>query len=109
MEELVAHDPGSHYVRQWQPGGRANGIPEERARSIEGPERVCHLLLGDLNRHADTEQAMRNLQEYFPLRVLVQVVQEQQPKHMPTVPEQLCLRLTCMLWLCIDIKYTCIF
>lgn len=86
MEELAAHNSGSHHVRQWQPGGRFDGIPEERARSTEGPERVCHLLLGNLNGHADTEQTMRNLQEYLPLCVSVPVVQEQQPEHMPTVP-----------------------
>lgn len=77
MEELAAHHPGSHHVCQWQPGGWIDGIPEERARSTEGPERVRNLLLGDLNRHADTEQTMCDLQEHLPLRVSVPVVQEQ--------------------------------
>ena len=91
MEELAAHDPGSDHVRQWKPGRWADGLPTERAGCSEGPERVCHLLLGHLDRHADTEQAMRDLQEHVPLGLSVPVVQEQQPEHLSVVPEQLCI------------------
>lgn len=49
------------------------------------------LLLGHFDGHANTEQAVRDVQEHLPLGVSVPVVQEQQPEHVPAVPEQFCL------------------
>ena len=89
MEELAADDTRSHHVRQRQLGGRATGIPQERPGGVEGTERVCNLLLGDLHRHANPEQEMRDVQEHVPLGVPVPVVQEQQPEYMSVVPQQL--------------------
>jgi len=77
VEELAAHDPRSHHVRQWQPGGWIDGIPTKRARSAEGTERVCNLLLSHLDGHADPQQTVRYLQEHLPLCLSVPVVQEQ--------------------------------
>lgn len=77
MEKLAGHNPRSDHVRQRQLGGWTDGIPAERARSAEGPERVCHLLFGNLDGHADAEQTVRDLQEHLPLCVSVPVVQEQ--------------------------------
>lgn len=91
MEELASDDPRSDHVCERQPGGWATGVPTERAGRTEGPERMCDLLLGDLDGHADTQQALRDLQEHVPLGVSVPVVQEQQPEHVSAVSEQLCL------------------
>lgn len=91
MEELAGRNPRSDHVRQRQPGRWIDGIPTERPGRAEGPERVCHLLLGDLDGHADAEQTMRDLQEHLPLGMSIPVVQEQQPEHVSSVPEQLCL------------------
>ena len=91
VAQLVADHPRGDHVCQRQPGGWAAGVPEERAGSAQGAERVRDLLLSDFNRHADAEQAVRDVQEHVPLGVSVPVVQEQQPEHMPTVPEQLCV------------------
>ena len=96
MEELVAHNPRSNHVRQRQLGGWVDGIPAERTGRSEGPERMCHLLLGHLDGHADTEQTVRYLQEHLPLCVSLPVVQEQQPEYLPTVPEQFCLCISAL-------------
>lgn len=93
MEELGADHPGRHHVLEWQPCRWLAGVQEERAGSPEGPERVRDLLLGHFNRHADAEQAMRDLQKHIPFCLSVPMVQEQQPEHMPSVPEQFCLCL----------------
>lgn len=55
VEELAPDDTGSDHVRQRQPGRRTASVQTERAGGIEGPERMCDLLLGDLNGHADAE------------------------------------------------------
>ncbi|KAJ5167135.1 uncharacterized protein N7482_005916 [Penicillium canariense] len=39
------------------------------------------------------EQAMCHLQEYLPLGLPVPMVQEQQPEHLPALPQQLCICL----------------
>lgn len=91
MEELAPDDPGRDHVRQRQPGGWAVGVPTERAGGAEGAERMRHLLLGDIDGHADAEQAVRDLQEHVPLGVSVPVVQEQQPEYLSAVPQQLCV------------------
>lgn len=93
MEELAADDPGCDYVFQRQPSRRVVGLPTERPRCSEGPERVCYLLLCYLNRHADTKQAVCHLQEHLPLGLSVPLVQEQQPEYLSSLPKQLCLCL----------------
>lgn len=95
MEGLDDHNPGGDHVRERKPGRRAAGLPEERAGSHEGTERVRDLLLGHLNGHADAEQAVRDVQEHLPLGVSVPVVQEQQPEQLSSVPEQLQLCVIC--------------
>lgn len=37
---------------------------------------------------------MRHLQEHIPLGLPVPLVQEQQPEHVPVVPQQLCICLS---------------
>lgn len=76
MEELARDHPGRDYVCQWQSGRWTPCVPEERAGRIEGPERMCHLLLGYLYGYADPEQEVRNVQERVPLCMSVPVVQE---------------------------------
>lgn len=77
MEELASYHPRSDHVCERQYCGRTAGLPEERPRCFEGTERVRDLLLRHLDGHADSEQAMRHLQEHIPLGVSVPVVQEQ--------------------------------
>lgn len=74
MEELAFGDPRRDPVFQRKPHGRTDGIQAECTGSFERTGRVSHLLLHNLRQHADAEQEMRNLQEYFPFRLLVQVV-----------------------------------
>lgn len=55
MAELDVDYPRSDNVLERQLGRRPAGVQEERARRVEGTERVRHLLFGHLDRHADPE------------------------------------------------------
>jgi hypothetical protein len=64
----------SDHVLERQLGGRLDGVQEERAGCIEGAERMCYLLFRHLDRHADPEQTVRDLQEHLPFGLSVPVV-----------------------------------
>lgn len=74
MAELAVDCTRGDHVLEREPGGWLAGVQEERTGCAERSKRVRHLLFNHLNRHADSKQTMRDLQEYFPFSLSVPVV-----------------------------------
>lgn len=71
-----------------QPRRRLDCLPALHLARPQGPGGVCHLLLHHRPGQDPAGQTLRDVQSFLPPCVLVQVVSEQRPQHVPAVPER---------------------